>query len=369
MSRADQANAPTYAGVCTAELQALTRILYRGDDGTASLSQLVEEMFQGWGSQTIPATPPYPSRIGDDHSPFEYSVAFAPTGAELRLLFEAQAFPPTDAGNRQAALAFNQRLAGRAGVDMKRFEMISDLFLSAPETREFSLWHAVCLNRGQPPMFKLYLNPQVRGTAEAWTLLRAAVLKLGLTADTMSYVAEALRRPGLDQLSYFSLDLTDDAKARVKIYVAHHAITPQDLDEVFGICPAHRAGDVVTFCDSMVGPRKRFDHKPLMSCLSFTSGSDRPNTMTLHLPIAHYLDNDEAVSSRVVSFLTQQGLDHEGYCAAVNAIAKRPLSDARGIQSYSSYRREKGALRFTAYLSPELFAPLARRRTGPPPAA
>lgn len=361
MARAHQASAPTYAGLCTRELRALTTALFHADDDADSLSDLVEEMFGDWGSLTIPPHPPYPSRIGDDHSPFEYSVAFAPGGPELRLLFEAQAFPPTDVGNRQAALAFNRRLAGRAGVDMKRFDQIADLFLGEQETREFSLWHAVCLNRGQQPMFKLYLNPQVRGTAEAWTLLRAATLKLGLSASTMSYVAEALRRPGLDQLSYFSLDLADDAKARVKIYVAHHAITPQHLDDIFGICPAHQAGDVVTFCESMVGDRQTFEQKPLMSCLSFTSGSERPNTMTLHLPIAHYVENDEVVSRRVGSFLQHHGLDHDGYRAAINAIAKRPLGDARGIQSYASYRREAGALRFTAYLSPELFAPAARR--------
>jgi DMATS type aromatic prenyltransferase len=322
-------------------------------------------MFMDWGSLTIPSTPPYPSRIGDDHSPFEYSVAFAPHGPELRLLFEAQASTPTDLANQRAAVALNRRLAARSGVHMKRFDEISDLFLRDQETSEFSLWHAVCFNRGQPPMFKLYLNPQVRGTTQAWRLLSEAMSRLGLSAETLRYVAEALRRPDLDQLSYFSLDLADHAKARVKVYVAHHAVAPQYVDDIFGICPAHRVGDVVAFCDSMVGNRQSFERKPLMSCLSFTSDSDRPNTMTLHLPIAHYVDSDEVVSTRVGGFLREHGLDHAGYRTALNAIAKRPLSSARGIQSYASYRREAGALRFTAYLSPELFA-VADRRKAPP---
>src|SRR4030095_4747572 len=71
---------------------------------------LLSWMFKGWGELEIPQQAPYPSAIGDDHSPFEFSVAFGPNDVELRLLLEAQGEPPSLMTNRDAAVAFNRRL-------------------------------------------------------------------------------------------------------------------------------------------------------------------------------------------------------------------------------------------------------------------
>jgi len=78
--------------------------------------------------------------------------------------------------------------------------------------------------------------------------------------------------------------------------------------------------------------------------------------MTLHLPIAHYVDSDEVTAGRVARFLRQHGLDDMSYRRAINVFAPRALDDGAGVQSYASYRREAEGLRFSAYLSPELFA-------------
>lgn len=361
----EHAAGATYVQICAADLRALSTALYGVDEGPEPSLSLATELLSGWGDSPVPARAPYPSRIGDDHSPFEYSVAFSEAGNELRLLFEAQASQPSDAGNREAALALNRQLASRSGVHMGRFESVESLFLQSGGEQDFWLWHAVVLNRGQPPAFKLYLNPQVRGAEKSWEVLSEAVSRLKLPQSTMDYVRLALRRPGLDQLSYFSLDLSDHQKARVKIYVAHNGIGPSELDDIFRLCPSHHQGDVIEFCGSIAGVRPAFERKPLMSCLAFTSGTEAPNSMTLHLPIAHYVPNDEVAVSRVRNFLASHELDADAYQAAVSAILRRPLSSGRGAQSYASFRREQGSLRLTAYLSPELFMPLPPRKAGP----
>lgn len=344
----------TYEGACRSGLQALCSALGRSQE-LAGYSSLTKFLFQDWGSTVLPEEAPYPSNIGDDHSPFEYSLAFDPGGVELRLLFEAQARSPSRAGNLQAAIETNHRLQAHHGIDLSRFSRIQDLFLDGPPALGFSMWHAVCLNPGREPAFKLYLNPKVHGQAQALPLMEEAMTRLGFGDEAVRSLRSALPRAALDELSYFSLDLSNKPNARVKVYIAHPAIAAEELDQVFTLCPAHRPGDVVEFCQAMVKPTGPFTSKPLMSCLSFVQGSEKPTTMTLHLPIAHYVESDQVTAERVTSFLRRQGLNHEAYTRSLAAVARRPLAQASGVQSYASYRREKGGLRFTAYLSPELF--------------
>jgi DMATS type aromatic prenyltransferase len=346
----------TYEASCAHGLEGLCHALGRQDQ-LETYRDLARFLLQKWGDAQVPENAPYASNIGDDHSPFEYSLAFDPAGVELRLLFEAQANPPSAANNQRAALSLNRQLAERYAVNMRRFDLIQDLFLGAPATGSFSLWHAVSLNPGRAPAFKLYLNPQTQGVQQALPVVEEAFRRLGFSDEAMDCVRRALPRSGLDELSYFSLDLSDKPEARVKVYVAHPHISAQDMDAVFSVCPQHRAGDVIDYCESMLNAHGPFTEKPLMSCLSFVSGRERPATMTLHLPIAHYVESDQVTADRVTKFLRRHGLDHAAYRRALAAVARRPLADGTGIQSYASYRREKAGLRLTTYLSPELFRP------------
>src|SRR4051812_5555185 len=83
------------------------------ENDRAEFQEVQDFFLQGWGTQEIPRRPPYASTIGDDHSPFEYSVAFGQERTELRLLVEMQGQTPAALTNQQAALAFNARLAQR----------------------------------------------------------------------------------------------------------------------------------------------------------------------------------------------------------------------------------------------------------------
>lgn len=311
-------------------------------------------LFAGWGDTAIAQDPPYASEIGDDHSPYEFSLQFEPGGVELRLLVEAQGTKPSALANREGALALNRRLQERYSLDMARFSKVADLFLSGETTAPFSLWHAVRWSPGTVPRFKLYLNPRARGRDHARELIDEALVRLGLNRETRSYLDQVARSPN-DEFRYFSLDLSAGLKSRVKVYVTHHGAGAKELEQVMSVSPHHQAGDVPDFCESMTGHDGPYMIKPVTTCVSFIEGTIEPYATTLHLPIAHYVDSDQVTANRVSHFLRDNGLDDMSYRRAINVFAPRALDEGVGVQSYASYRREAEGLHFSAYLSPELF--------------
>lgn len=327
------------------------------DSQLAEFQATQEFLLQSWAGAAIPAHPPYASLIGDDHSPFEYSVAFAAERPELRLLFEVQATSPNALANQQAALSFNEQLAAHYGASMTRFGLIQDLFVSDSHPGQFALWHGARFDARRPDL-KVYLNPQTFGAPRALPLMSEALRRLGL-GHAVSTIEQVVRsRGGRDQLNYFSLDLSAQESSRVKIYFRHETATAREVDELFSrFAPTHRAGDVIDFSQRMVGHDKAFVFKPVTSCFAFTEMSNDPSTATFHLPIAHYAANDALSISRSAAYLTSIGQPKaaEALERAVRAFAPRVLEIGAGVQSYASFRREASGLRFTAYLSPELY--------------
>jgi DMATS type aromatic prenyltransferase len=342
----------TYQDIARTQLHALTQALNLSKDAERH-EEVRARLFEGWGDTEVPQKAGYLSAIGDDHSPFEYSIALGPGGSELRLLFESQGREPGLAANRSAALAFNERLAPY-GASLARFDRIRDLFLPENPQGPFTLWHAVTFGSSQPD-FKVYLNPFARGPAHAWGIITEALTRLGMGNVVKTLKAAANRGGVLDQPNYFSLDLSRAASARVKVYLRHPDATAAELERTFSHAPQHRSGDVTEFCLSMIGNVGPFTSKPATSCLSFVEGSDQPLAATLHLPVAHYLDNDASVRRRVMAYLEAHHLSADHYDRALAAMATRPLDQTSGVQSYASYRRESTGIRVTAYLSPELF--------------
>lgn len=307
-----------------------------------------------WGGLPVGTYPTYPCRIGDDHSPFEYSVAFAPEGIELRLLFETQARISSLHANREAALAFHERLTTHFGLPRDRFQAVRELFLPPEPRPPFTLWHAVIFREGRAPDFKIYLNPRARGRDHANATVFEALRRLGF-ADGKALIETAAVRKGADAIHYFSLDLAHTADARVKVYFRHDGATAQEVEDVFALASTHRAGDVIEFCETIAGHAGPFSGKPVTSCFAFTSASKGPKAVTFHLPIVHYLRNDARIAERIGTYLERHRLPRDRYLRAVNAYAGRPLADGLGVQSYASFRREASGIRFTAYLCPELY--------------
>lgn len=313
-------------------------------------------LFGSWGERQMPARPQYRSLIGDDHSPYEFSIAFGPSEIELRLLLETQGDEPSQSANRHAAFELTRRIADIFPISLTRFDAISDLFCPPDAEGPFSLWHAVSFAGRRPPRFKLYFNPQARGPNRSLELVTEALLRLGLPEATR-IVSEALavRGNGLDDLVYFSLDLDDEASARVKVYFSHHAATAAEIEGIFALAPTHQPGDVTSFCRRMVGHAGPFARKPLSSCFSFLQGGREPSAATLHLPIAHYASSDHAVAERVEQFLGEQGEAAAVYRDVLSSYPSRPLPSGTGVQSYTSFRRDPLGLRLTVYLSPGLY--------------
>lgn len=347
---------PTYEEVSRAQMLALSTAIGHSHASTGYIN-LQTSLLRPWSTRKIPNAVPYPSSIGDDHSPYEYSVAYGSKGIELRLLFEAQAAEPSLAANHEEALRVNERLRTQWGASLARFEQIADLFAlpSQPEVHGFSLWHAACLSPTGLPDFKIYLNPQLHGREAAEELVREVIARLDLVGAKEALERLRFRGTALDELKYLSLDLSDNARARVKVYVCHHGARPEDLERAFAVAPTHRAGDASGFCAEMAPQVDCFDKKPISSCLAFVGGKAEPHTVTMHLPIAHYSESDAIASQRIATFMAKQGMDQLAHKRVLKAIARRPLQLTSGIQSYASYRRQDGDIRLTIYLSPDLF--------------
>lgn len=345
----------TFRQVAAQQLRSMCRAL-GWEDESLRLLQLQSVLFDRWGDYGVPDQPLFPSLIGDDHSPYEYSLAFETGGAtELRLLIEAQAKEPAPLNNLAAARQLNAELERLYGADLTRFRLIEDLFLPSEAEAPFLLWHGASVSRGSSPDFKVYLNPAVRGRDRARMLVAEALQRLGFSSSAINALAQLAYRGDADECTYFSLDLSKSPTARVKVYFAHRHVRASELERAFSSAASHRAGDVTHFCQSVLGGEGPFLQKPLTSCLSFVGGSDAPSAVTLHAPVAHYLEDDAVVAARVSHYLAEQGLPVAKYTAALTAFAHRPLLNGPGLQSYASIRRQPSGMRATVYLSPELF--------------
>ncbi len=343
----------TYSQVSGSQLYDLCHAVGFGESARDYL-RVQSLLMEPWSEREVPPLAPYPSRIGDDHSPYEYSVQFANNSIELRLLLEAQAAVPSLYANQVAATALNRKLAQRYGIDLSRFNGVQDLFCPEDPQGPFSLWHAACFDRSGRPDFKIYLNPRVHCGASGTQLVTEAVSRLGLSQAANSIIQRVTDGGG--EPNYFSLDLAARLGARVKIYFSHDDARPHELENILALAGSYRSGDVTRFCRAILGDGVELTRKPVCYCFSFVAGLDAPLAVTFHLPVAHYLSSDAAIMSRVSAFMETEGLPVNEYRRSVLAMARRDLHTSVGLQSYFSFRREASGMKVTVYLSPELFA-------------
>lgn len=340
-----------------AQLAALCDALRFAPPGQHAARGALDVFLDGWGDEPVGPAPRWRSDITDDHSPYEFSLAFTGGGVELRFLVEAQ---PTHADPTtlwQAAGALSHRLERERGADLDGLRSIEDLFAPAGPAARFAAWHAVNLTGGGRADFKVYLNPQVHGPSEADAVVDAALRRLGRPELT----AASLRLRGeRDELRYFSLDLDGAATARLKIYVAHHDATAAELERAMSLSPGHVRGDATHLCRAITGRDGPLDRRPALTCYSFVGPGATPAACTLHFPVRSYAADDREARDRILELLG--GEDRRSYAGALAALAARRLEDGVGLQTYLSIRREGKRPRVTIYLSPELYAVTAPRR-------
>lgn len=325
----------------------------------AAAQAVFDALIDSWGDLPIGAAPRWRSDITDDHTPYELSLSFANGRAEPRFLVESQCESPADLPTLdkawEAGQATNQRLRGRYGACLERFERIVDLFAPSAVQTRFAMWHAAWLRPGAPPLFKLYLNPEAHGPAAAPQRVAAALQRLGFT-HAWRFIAEQLqRRPSRDHIIYFSLDLEATPEARVKIYLAHPGARAQDVEPLLAAAPDYQPGDAERFCRALTGGSGPYELRPLLTCFAFSSEHDcRPRNVTLHLPIRCYVRDDHVALERIATLLGER----EGalYRRAVEAVAPRPLDAGAGLQTYVSFRRQNEQPKITVYLAVEAYA-------------
>jgi len=327
----------------------------------AELEALFRRVLGKWGDLPVGAAPPWPSDVGDDHTPYEWSVAFGgDDGAELRLLVEPLGSPPSLVANRDRTIALLEQLESEGKITLGRFRAIQDLFLPDDARGVFSLWLAISASPRGPFDYKLYLNPECRGPALAPTLVEEALVRLGFDR-AWGHVARSIARRGpvLDELKYFSLDLAASEGARVKVYSRHHRPTIEEMEEAARGAVGHRDGDIARFLEQLGAPSgTRLSGRPLATCLAFVAGAaepDRPAAVTHYFPVNGYARNDAEVADRIGRVMQEAGLDDGLYRRALEAFAMRPLTDQIGLQSYVSLQRRRGRPRVTVYFAPELY--------------
>ncbi len=329
---------------------ALGRAIHASEESVAHAVRVFERLSGPWAELPLGDRPPWPNDICDDGSPFELSAAFNDGRTELRMLVEPQEAPFTLASNWKAGLAVNDALAQHEGASLERFARIAPLF--APEEGDdavFALWHAAVLESTGESLFKAYVNPRIHGAARAPSLVREALVELGLEKEAA--LVERLVGDDGDALRYFSLDLAATETARVKIYVARSdsARAVERLVEPTRNFDPGLASELLYGLTGHLGP---FNERPILVCFAFDGKSDAP-VGTLHVPIRCYCPNDEAVLARIMSKMdaTEATMLHD----AVRAIAPGPLRECTGVITYASFRPGPRAIRTTAYLAPMLY--------------
>lgn len=324
----------------------------------AAPQHLMSDLLGSSGSRPVSEPPAWPSAIADDHTPVEFSLAYGHgQPPALRILAEAIGSPPSVPNNLAATSQFLGRQAQRLGLSLSRLAAVQDLFTADEPYGDFVMWCSLVFRRGRRPELKAYLNPEVKGVAQAPRLVSDALARLGLGRSWQATLARAVR-PGqlgvADRLSFFALDLHDGPDSRVKVYLTHHNAHIQDVVRAAGLVDGVDPARLSEFCQ-VAGGVVRFERRPLVASYTFGAGSDEPVGYSCYLPIRSYVQDDQEARDRVVALLAPFGYDAADIDRAVSAVARRPLRAGVGLIAHVSLRLGRPHPGVTVYLSAEAY--------------
>lgn len=316
----------------------------------------IEKVFgflvEPWGARPIAGgTHGWCSDVADDHTPYEFSLAYCDGEPELRILVEAQHEEPSLHHNWKAGLDLSRRIAERFGVSMERHDAIVDSFEPHPGA-SMGIWHAVSFRASRAPEFKVYFDTQAKGVWQAPAIAEEALCRLGFTKAWPAVSEVGPRGPELDELKYASLDLMCSEQARVKLYWRHREASADDLAVFMSRLGAPRDA-VVEFCRTLGGSEGPYRTRPVFSCTSLTEPSSaRASSWTIYFPIAAYAPSDAVAVDRVRRIARVHGIE-EAYVTTIEQYADRPLRGTSSLQSYVALSPRGEHQRLTIYLNPE----------------
>lgn len=334
-----------------AKLVGLCQALGQGPEQTSRAVDVFQTLTQQWGHASAEPSPAWPSDITDDGTPFEFSVSFHEGGADLRMLVEPQTQPRTLASNWSAGLEINELLRERYGAKSRDFDKVSDLFAPGPGSNaQFAIWHAGVLRPDGTRLFKVYLNPRIRGIGAARELVNEALARLG-RRDVAQRLAPALADDGSEP-RYFSLDLEEASTSRVKIYVGR-SDNVEAIDRLASGVSDLAPGQAATWVERLAQRRERFAARPILTCFAFDNESAAA-TATVHVPVRCYVKNDAESADAVSSFLSPQ--QAASFRRVLSALSPCALEENTGLITYASLRRSSKGPRVTVYLAPQLYS-------------
>ncbi|GAA1867097.1 tryptophan dimethylallyltransferase family protein [Asanoa iriomotensis] len=337
-------------------------ILTRTDPTVAG--RLLADLLGPAGARPLDRAPAWPSGIADDHTPVEFSLAFhAGTPPTLRILAEAPADVLTPAAHLAAGHAFVRAQADRLTLSLAAFDRVRHLFMPNDPRAAFTLWHSLVFARR--PELKVYFNPEIRGTDRATELVQEGLGLLGLAASYPALVDRMRDRAlaGVDRLAFFALDLHDGPHARVKLYLAHHDATADDMVHAAAAVKDVDPGELREFCRIAGDGVDVFAGLPLIGSYTFTAGATYPVGYSLYVPIRGYVTDDGEAYERVAAVLRRYRFDISYLDQALAAVTSRRLRDGVGLLAHVSLRLGPPRPGVTVYLSAEAY------RVQPPGAA
>ncbi|KAK2731850.1 beta-eliminating lyase [Colletotrichum kahawae] len=340
----------TFKGEAWQDIEKLCGALDLDDQALEMFQHALDVSMQGWGHLTASEQPTgWKSDASLNLCPFEYSVAIdkAIGKTQLRFLIENQAEEATLEAHQRSAFHLTdeiQRMYPDA-VSLDRFSRVKDLFFPpVPEAQgTFAEWHSFVAEDGSRPAWKKYLNANAQGESRASAVVHETLNRLRMPQAWT--LLEKISLPG-NKPVYLSLDLCPVSRAGVKIYVQHCGATAMDLSRAASIGAPDIAdasdSEILHFCTALSGGFEGpYKGKGPMNCFSFTADGERR--------IETYLGS--AVEKALKT-----------YQRAVDAVARRPLQDGRGIHAWVGLRmtRSRGSV-VTFYLASEMFGVLPKR--------
>ncbi len=354
----------TFAAHLDLRLSRLLRSLGQ-DQNLPNSRRVARVLTSSWANELVPPSPSWASDITDDHSPFEFSLALNGREAKVRILTEPQdPHQPSLRSCWRLANDLHETLAGEWGANLASYESVAQLFEPNPASEAaFSVWHAAILGSRRDTQFKVYLNPAIHGSADAEEVVSQAMLRLGLADPWQALREHALRRTGLDQVIYFSLDLTRSEDARAKVYVAHRQASSADVAAALTGCSGFDKASLDRWLECLMGGSGPYYGRPPISCFALGRNSRELYTTTLHLPVRCYAADDFEIARQVCKFL---GFPQRvAYMRALTHVAERPLESGPGLQTYVSLRPSPSRQAVTVYLAPQIYAPAPTRSVDP----
>ncbi len=359
-------DSPSLFGHLHRQLECLCEIV--GTDSTMA-GALLADLLGPAGARPLSLPPVWPSGVADDHTPVEFSVAFnkdeRPT---LRILAEAFDPIPAAATNLAAAYRFVEAQADRYGLSTRRFDRVRDVFATDCPLGGFGIWHSLVFRGSQPPEFKVYFNPELKGVGRAPSVVAEALERLGLGTSYRAALRHGIRPGELgrrDRLTFFAVDLHDGPHARVKLYLSHHGAGVRDVVRAASAVKGIDATEIAEFCSIAGGGTPTFGGRPLVGSYAFLGDRDEPAGYSLYVPIRSYVSDDEEARDRVAALLARYGFDSAELDRMIAALTRRPLRDGVGLIAHVSLRLGPPQPGVTVYLSAEAYrvsAPRLRRQ-------